>query len=217
MLKIISVEGLDKSGKKTQSALLAEFLRAKRFRVAESEIPNYSTLTGELIRKWLAKEYNVDQTTIEFIFTANRQEMQAQFKQLEEYEYDYVIIDRYTGSQRAYAVATGSEPEWVDVLQKHMRQPDIEIYIDITPEESLHRKGKHNSGVNDRYEEDINLLHRVRNIYLSNNMTPRIVINGMQSVEDIYKDIIMTLTPILKSFYYEEINKWAEDATTNES
>jgi dTMP kinase len=216
-MKIISVEGLDKSGKKTQSELLAEFLRAKRFRVAESQSPNYDTPTGELIRKWLAKEYNVDQKTIEFVFTANMQEQQEQFKQLEEeYQYDFLIMDRYTGSQRAYATATGSDIEFVEMLQKDMRQPDIMIFIDITPEESLKRKGKHNNGVNDRYEEDIELLHDVRSRYLVYNTVPKILINGMQSIEGIHKDIVMILTPILKSFYSDEINRWVKE-TVNAS
>jgi dTMP kinase len=210
------VEGLDKSGKRTQSALLAEFLRSKRYSVIESEIPNYSTPIGELIRKWLAKEYDVDQTTIEFVFTANRQEMQAQFKQLEEeHHYDFIIMDRYTGSQRAYATATGSEPEWVDMLQKHMRQPDIQIFIDIPPEESLKRKGKHNNGINDRYEEDINLLHEVRSRYLVYRGVPTILINGMQSIEDIHKDIVLGLAPIIEKWYLESITKWAKEAYNN--
>lgn len=207
-MKIISVEGLDKSGKATLARMLAEFLRSKRFKVAESQSPDYSTPTGEVIRQWLAKEYNVDQKTIEFVYTANMQEQQEKFKQLEEeYNYDFVIMDRYTGSQRAYATATGSDIEFVETLQKDMRQPDIMIYIDITPEESMKRKGKHNDGNNDRYEENVNLLNDVRSRYLVNNDVPKILVNGMQAPEHVFQDTIVTLIPIIKDWYHDMIKE----------
>jgi dTMP kinase len=213
-MDIISVEGLDKSGKKTQTQMLVDFLRAKRFKVAVSESPNYVTPTGELIRQWLAKDYDVDQRTIEFVYTANMQEQQAYFKKLEEEDYDFLVMDRYTGSQRAYAVATGSAPEWVDQMQKYMRQPDVEIIIDIDPMESMRRKGKHNNGVNDRYEENLKLLYHVRELYLQQKRH-KIIVNGMQSIENIHQDIIMVMGPIVKRLYEKSVQRLVEEVVTN--
>jgi dTMP kinase len=202
-LEIISVEGLDKSGKKTQTQMLVEHLRSLGYKVAQSETPNYNTPTGALIKDWLAKKYLVNQRTIEFVYTANRQELQEWFDQLEMEGYDFVVMDRYLGSQRAYALATGSTMEWVAQMQKYMRQPDIEIYIDITPEESMKRKGKHNDGNNDRYEEDKKLLYSVRHIYRSRM---NVQINGMQPIEKVSQEIIEKVVPLIQ--LGEERNTW---------
>jgi dTMP kinase len=119
--------------------------------------------------------------------TADKQAQQHWFDELENLGIDYLILDRYTGSQDVYSIANGISPVWTAMLQIYMRMPDFEIFIDIPPEESMSRKGKHNNGLNDRYESDLNLLTKVRDLYLDRD---NIVINGMQSIENIHFDIV---------------------------
>ena len=114
--------------------------------------------------KWLRKEWDVDQETIELIITADKQAQQKWFNELESQGFDFLVLDRYLASQLTYSIANGMDPHWVVQLQKKMRPPDIEIYLDIEPEESMKRKGKY--GENDRYESDLQLLTRVRELYL---------------------------------------------------
>lgn len=189
-MKIISVEGLDKSGKHTQTELLKEYLQEAGYTVEKSEFHRYDTPTGELIMKWLRKEWDVDQKTIELIMTADKQAQQQWFDELDAQGIDFLILDRYTGSQQVYSYANGVGPMWTAALQQHMRKPDVEVFIDIPAEESMKRKGKHNNGVNDRYESDLQLLTRVRELYLDRN---NIVINGNQSVTNVHNDIVKSL------------------------
>lgn len=187
-MKIIAIEGLDKAGKHTQVKLLAEYLESLGYNVATSSFPRYDTPTGELIGKWMRKEWDVDQRTIEFILAADRQAQQTWFKQLESQEVDFLILDRYLFSQLAYGISSGSSYSWIHMMHRYMRKPDLEIVIDIRPIESLSRRGKHNNGKNDRYEEDIRLLEGARTIFTQAG--PAIIINGMQTIDDVHFNIL---------------------------
>lgn len=194
-MQIIAFEGLDKSGKYTQSEMLYKSLLELGLKVEKSEFHQYGEPTGELIMKWLKKEWDVDQKTIELIMTADKQAQQKWIDELEEEGCDFLILDRYTGSQQVYAKANGIDLEWTEQLQRYMRQPDVEIFIDIPAEESMKRKGKHNNGENDRYESDLEMLQRVRQIYTARD---NIKIDGMQSIHDIQAEIRMELAGITK-------------------
>lgn len=184
-MKIIAIEGLDKSGKHTQTNMLVEYLRSKGYCVVRSEFHRYDTPTGELIMKWLRKEWNVSQTTIELIMAADKQAQQEWFEELEKNNVDFLVLDRYTMSQFVYSLANNMNREWVLQLQRFMREPDMEIFIDINAKESMKRKGKW--GDNDRYESDLALLNEVRALfywYIKNR------VEGEQSVYDVHKDIV---------------------------
>ncbi|MFL1672586.1 dTMP kinase [Paenibacillus dendritiformis] len=201
---IVAIEGLDKAGKFTQVNLLTQKLRNEGYRVQVSEFHRYDTPTGSLIMKWLKKEWEASQSTIEMIMTADKQNQQEWFQMLEQQEYDLLILDRYILSQAAYAVANGVDGKWLLDLQRYMRKPDLDIVIDIPPEESIRRKGKY--GENDRYEEDKNLLEKVRENYLSfstDYSAPiKKVVNGFRDVNDIH-DVIYE---IVKNFLEGERN-----------
>lgn len=160
---IIAFEGLDKSGKHTQSNLVTNWLKEEGYNVVQSEFHRYDTPTGKLIQQWLYKTWDVDKLTIELIMAADKHAQQRWFVELEEQGVDFLILDRYIGSQVCYAKASGLDSEWIEVLQKYLRKPDFSIFIDISPQESVKRKGKH--GKNDRYESDIEFLTSVRNVY----------------------------------------------------
>lgn len=198
-MKIIAIEGLDKSGKHTQSKMIVNYLRQQGYKVEQSEFHRYDTPTGQLIQKWLYKEYDVDQYTIELIMTADKQAQQKWFEELERQGVDFLILDRYIGSQKVYSCASGVDAFWTFVLQQHLRKPDLEIYIDITPEESMKRKGKW--GENDRYESDLILLSNVREFYLErvNTRSNRFMVNGMQSIEKIHYDIVGVVNEYIKN------------------
>lgn len=189
-MKIIAVEGLDKSGKFSQTELLKAYLEAAGHKVIKSEFHRYDTPTGELIMKWLTNQWDVDQTTIELVMTADKQAQQKWFDELEEQGYDFLILDRYTGSQQVYSEANGVDPEWTAALQKYMRQPDVEIFIDIPAEVSMSRKGKHNNGNNDRYESDLKLLQRARNLFLQRD---NFKLDGEKDIKEIHNDIVKFL------------------------
>lgn len=194
-MKIVAIEGLDKATKHTASKALADALNQKGYKAVQSEFHRYDTPTGKLIMDWLTGKWDVSQHTIELIMAADKQAQQENIKHLEEnLGVDYLILDRYTTSQLAYAISNDVDYLWVKSLQEHMRRPDIEIIIDISPETSMSRKGKHNDGQNDRYESDKAFLTRVRNYYIEYarvNQNVHLVM-GEQSKEDVVSAVMDT-------------------------
>jgi len=190
-MKIISIGGLDKSGKHTQSKLLAERLRSEGLKVMLSEFHRYDTPTGKLIMKWLRKEWEVSAETIELIMAADKQAQQDWFRELEN-EYEFLILDRYRLCQVAYGLANGQDGRWIMELQKYMRRPDLDIIIDIPADVSMKRKGKH--GKNDRYESDLSLLTRVRSYYknVSTNYAASVkaIVDGERPVDEIHEEVL---------------------------
>lgn len=191
-MKIIGIEGLDKSGKHTVSKAITQYLKNKGFKVQHSEFHRYDTPTGKLIMDWLTNEWDVSQHTIELIMAADKQAQQEWIQSLENEGYDYLILDRYTRSQIVYGIVNGMDKMWLSEIQNYLRKPDMELYIDIPADVSMQRKGKHNNGENDRYESDKEMLERVRSLYLFMTDKDHKVekIEGNQELEHVIEDAI---------------------------
>lgn len=158
--------------------------------MAVGEFHNYESPMGHLVMQWLQGTWHTDQHTIELLMAADKQHSQRWFDELREAGTDFLILDRYTGSQRMYSAAQGVSAMWTEQLLKYVKEPDVEIYIDIPAPESMKRKGKHNDGENDRYESDLDLLKSVRAGY---KRRAEITIDGMQPIEKVHTDIVRTL------------------------
>ncbi|MEK1828861.1 dTMP kinase [Priestia megaterium] len=189
---IIEVEGLDKSGKKSQSDLLYKALYERGYNVEKSEFHRYETPTGELIRKFLDGEYQVNQLAIECIMAADKYAQLDWFNQIKETT-DVLILDRYLTSQFVYSKANGVEIDFTLNLLEHMPAPDFHIYLDVSPEESMRRKGKW--GENDKYESDLELLTEVRNHYLRVMQLEEedgfaVILDGTKPVDVLHEEIL---------------------------
>lgn len=158
---IIEFEGLDKSGKNTQSKKLKEYLKNKGYKVEITSFHRYDTPTGKLIRDWLYGEYQVSEETIKLIMAADKQAQMDNFRDISKTT-DILILDRYSLSNICYRKER-LDRQWLIDLQRNYIEPDVTIFIDVTPMESMERKGEH--GVNDRYERDRKLLEDTRNNY----------------------------------------------------
>ena len=116
--KLFVVEGLDGSGKQTQSQLLYERLSAGGFKVKKVEYPNYASESSALVKMYLrgdfgSKPEDVDAYVSSTFFAADRY---ASYKT--DYEDFYneggiVIADRYTTSNMVHqASKIHDETEW---------------------------------------------------------------------------------------------------------
>lgn len=171
-MKIISFEGIDKSGKHTLSCEMANSLIAKGFTVVQDEFHRYDTPTGQLIYDYLHGTYDVPQSVIELIMAADKLAQKKYFEQLEADGVDFLILDRYLFSQFAYSQALltlAPEDDYREMglttcviarlLGNLMPPSDYVVYCDVSPETSMSRKGQH--GENDKYESNHLLLSTV--------------------------------------------------------
>lgn len=198
-MKIIALEGLDKSGKASASRHIANILTEKGFRVAEMDFHRYHTPTGSLIRQWLKREIEMNKNAIELIMLADKVAALDDFSRLEKQGIDFLVLDRYKLSQAVYWLSSiDRRPESFGInnaMHKILKaadgilpDPDMTIILDIPAEVSMSRKGKH--GENDRYESDRNLLREVRHNYLQQSVSSLFhVVNAERPVDIVNADL----------------------------
>jgi dTMP kinase len=176
---VIAFEGLDQSGKQTQSERLAAMLRAEGRRVEFLSFPEYPTAIGTEIGKALAGERDYAADTLQLLYVANRYEFRP--RMLEWLAAGAVIIcDRYVASSIAYGEAQGLDPEWLRDVQRYLPAPALTIVLDIPPEVSLARK----QAARDKFERDLPLLSRVRASYQRQARAPEwLLLDGQQGVD----------------------------------
>ena len=139
----IALEGIDGSGKSTQVKLLAQALTEAGQKVYTTFEPTDGHI-GLLLRRILKGEIKVDNKAIAGLFLADRldhllNEVNGLVKKMEE---GYTVItDRYYFSSYAYH-SVHTDMEWVIACNKmcaDILRPDVNIFIDVAPEESMRR------------------------------------------------------------------------------
>lgn len=164
----IAFEGIDGSGKSTQVMLLTDNLKKAGHKVYYTFEPTDSPI-GAIIRNIFKHRIEADHRTIAGLFVADRldhllNKTNGILKKLEE---GYTVIsDRYYFSSYAYH-GTHMSLDWViqaNSLSADLLRPDINIYIDITPEISMKRLNNGRSSM--ELYETIENLRNVRGKYL---------------------------------------------------
>ena len=139
----IALEGIDGSGKSTQTKLLTEKLVSEGHKVYSTFEPTDSPI-GSLIRNILKGRFKADNYTIAGLFVADRldhllNEVNGIVKKMQ--EGFTVITDRYCFSSYAYQ-GTHVDLDWViqaNSMSAQILRPDINIFIDVDPEVSIQR------------------------------------------------------------------------------
>ncbi|MEO7768773.1 MAG: dTMP kinase [Ferruginibacter sp.] len=158
----IAFEGIDGSGKSTQVKLLSEYMEKAGHKVYSTFEPTDSHI-GKIIRNIFNHSMEADHRTIAGLFVADRlhhllNKTNGILKKMEE---GYTVItDRYYFSSYAYH-GTHMPMDWViaaNSLSADLLRPDINIYIDITPEISMNRLNKGRSSI-ELYETLENLIN----------------------------------------------------------
>ena len=121
----IVFEGVDRTGKTTQSKLLQTALRNSELHV----FPNRGSEIGKIIDKYLRREIELSDEAIHLLFSANRWELNDLLSEKLDRGIN-IIVDRYTYSGVAYSSAKGLDLEWCSVQDEGLLVPDIVFYLD---------------------------------------------------------------------------------------
>lgn len=160
--RLIAIEGIDQSGKRTQTRLLAQQLRKDHYRVSTISFPIYGSRTGRDIRAFLKGELSYAPQAVHMMYSLNRWENISLIKKRID-QSDFVIADRYTPSNLAYGVSKGLDPRWLQELDRGLPQPELVIVLDVPVSASFKRK----SLGRDAHESRTGLMLRVRRAYRS--------------------------------------------------
>jgi len=185
----IDLEGIDQSGKKTQTRLLVAKLRRQGFKAATLDFPVYSTSAGREVQAFLNGKRNYPPRAVHMLYSLNRWEnLDRIVRDLG--SKDFLLADRYTASNLAYGLAKGLDLEWLTSLDQGLPKPERVVVLDVPVDSSFARKGK----LRDLHESNRALLLRVRRNYLKlANKFNWHVIDGTGPVEIVHSQIWKTL------------------------
>lgn len=156
----IALEGIDGSGKSTQSKRLAETLTEMGHKVYTTFEPTDSRI-GVMIRDIFSHRMEGDHRVIAALFVADRLNhlLNSQDGILKKLDEGYTVItDRYYFSSYAYHSAH-MDMDWVikaNALSVELLRPDLNVYINISPEVSMERINRGRTSV-EMYETLENL------------------------------------------------------------
>lgn len=176
-MSLIVIEGLDGSGKGTQSQLLLEALSAGRNKVKKVTFPDYSSPSSTLVKMYLGGEFgsepeDVNAYAASAFYAVDRF---ASFKK--EWKSDYesgtlILADRYVTSNFIYQMGKLPNSEWADYLdwvedfeyQKlGLPRPDRVIFLDMPIDVSqklLSQRYKGDEGKKDIHENHLEFLRQ---------------------------------------------------------
>jgi len=158
--RIIALEGIDQSGKRTQTRLLANELKKKGAKVSTISFPIYKSASGRQIQRFLEGKQKYPTTALHMLYSLNRWENQKQIIKLTQSS-DFVIADRYYPSNLAYGVSRGLSLEWLQGLERGLPRASLVVVLDVPVPASFARKSRGR----DVHEKNIQLLVKVRWTY----------------------------------------------------
>ena len=163
--KLIVIEGLDKSGKTTQSKLLFEFYnKLYPGYVSLFNFPDYTTRIGQEIRLFLEGKIQYNNEVKHILLSANRWEKKSEIETLRN-QGNIVILNRYYQSNLVYGLSNDVDLDWLINLDLGLPKEDIVIVLDIDPSLS-HKRGLENNFILDEFEKNKDFLERARKNYL---------------------------------------------------
>ncbi|MGH1367077.1 MAG: dTMP kinase [Maritimibacter sp.] len=202
----ITFEGIDGSGKSTQSKLLAETLRDQGVDVVHTREPGGSAGAEEI--RALVLEGDPDRWSPEteiLLFTAARRDHLERLIAPETAAGKTVICDRFADSTRMYqGLRAEGLRKIVDDLHDLMigREPDLTFIIDMDPQKG-HARAKGRGGHEERFEDfgaDLQVKMRAGFLALAAAHPERcVVIDGDRSIDAVARDVLAQTTNRLRS------------------
>lgn len=165
--KLIVIDGLDGSGKATQSELITKILNEKGYKAKKISFPNYDSDSSALVKMYLSGEFGDDPSdvnayTASTFFAVDRVASYIKSWKKDYEENDFIICDRYTTSNVVHQTPKLNDEEkkkyidWLFDLEYNklgIPQHDLVIFLNLSPEVSQNLMLKRYSG--DENKKDI--------------------------------------------------------------
>ncbi|MCK5474253.1 MAG: dTMP kinase [Candidatus Aenigmarchaeota archaeon] len=185
LAKYIVLEGMDGSGKTTQTEILVKFLKENGFKVLLVTEPSKNPI-GKLISEKLLKG-GFSSEVISLCFAADRMLHFEETIKPALREFDFIISDRNFYSSLVYQPLYGSRYDWIKELNRYAVKPDLAFIIDIPIDVFMNRRGE-----TDIIFEKEDFQKKVRKGYLDlqNKLNDDfVIIDGARPIDEIHLDI----------------------------
>lgn len=148
--KLITMEGLDGSGKATQTELLCKALAGRGVRLRRVSFPDYNEPSSVLARMYLNGEFGADPDDVNAYAASSFYAVDRYASYQKHWRQDYrngslIIADRYTTSNIVFQLSKLPREQWpgfVEWVQDYeydklgLPRPDLTIYLNMPLEVS---------------------------------------------------------------------------------
>ena len=177
--KLIVIDGLDGSGKATQTKLLCERLNAQGCKARTVSFPDYASDSSALVRMYLGGQLGDSPDDVNAYAASSFYAVDRVASYLNEWgrdyeSYDYIIADRYTTSNIIHQMAKVPEAEresyteWLfdyEYNRLALPAPDLVIFLDVDPaisQQLMSGRYEGDESKKDIHESDFAYLLRCR-------------------------------------------------------
>ena len=179
--KLIVFEGLDGSGKETQSKLFQEALRSVNIPYRLVSFPRYDNESSALIKMYLNGKFGKDADSVNAYAASSFYAVDRYASFVEDWKNDYydgktLIFDRYVTSNMVYQGAKVHPDYRIEFLKwlhdyeyekLRLPLPDIVFYLKVHPEISLQnieKRSKEKGISKDIHEKDASYMKRCHEV-----------------------------------------------------
>lgn len=214
--KFIVIEGLDGSGKATQTEILRKYLLENGNTVTKLTFPDYDNPSSSLVKMYLNGELgdnpmDVNAYAASAFYAVDRVASYLKFWKKDYENGNYILADRYATSNIIYQMSKLPVEQWDDFINFQqdfeynkimVPKPDVVIYLDVEPEVSQRLMSKRYGGdetKKDLHEKNVNFLLECRKsaLYAADRLGWCVVSctskGEMRTIEEISKEIIEKL------------------------
>ncbi|KAI1706931.1 thymidylate kinase domain-containing protein [Ditylenchus destructor] len=198
---LIVLEGIDRSGKTTQSEKLLEYFKKEGRSARIQKFPDRDEpRTGQLINEYLSngKDINDSKQIIHLLFSDNRWALADRMRN-ELKAGMTLIVDRYSFSGVTYSMAKDLDRNWVCQPEVGLPRPDLVLFFDVDPDKTSSRDG-FGDEVMERSEFQKKVYANVQQIF-NDKYWRRI--DGTDSLENVHANVLAEVKkslPCVRSF-----------------
>ena len=222
MGKLIVIEGLDSSGKETQSRLLFERIKQSGKKAGRFEFPNYKSNSSALVKMYLAGEFGTEAGSVgayaaSSFYAVDRYATWKKEMELFYNEGGVIVADRYTTSNiihQAGKIKDSHEKlkyiEWLydyEFGKLGLPKPDAVIFLHMPVDVSIrlmeNRRNKAGTEDKDIHERDYEYLKETyKNAMELMDICGFIRVEccdgeAVRSIEDIHEDIMKIVSSVI--------------------
>ena len=183
---IVVIEGGDQAGKKTQTAMLEKVLKKNKIKTKTFSFPDYTTLMGKEIRKYLDGKRKFPPQVIHCLLAANRWEKLQEIQKSQD-KNSVLIMNRYYQSNIVYGLVNGLKEAWLENLDKGLPKADLVILLDVTQTESFNRK----KSKRDKFEKNKEFFKKIimtyRKVAKRNGWK---TVNASRTRQEVHQDVL---------------------------
>ena len=175
----IVIEGLDGSGKATQTNQLCKALKQKQIKYRHLTFPDYEQDSSALIKLYLSGAFGTEPNSVNAYAAASfyAVDRYASFQRFWKQDYldgTCLVADRYATSNFIYQLTKLPKEEWEHFIhwaedyeyhKLELPRPDVVIYLDVPPEISqalLSTRYQGDETKKDIHERNMNFLMQCR-------------------------------------------------------